>query len=279
MQGPLRSYRWAWKDLRAELVGAENAVTSADLASWASELADLLRAFVAGALSVPTFLRFAYLAVLRVFGWLALLARSDRSKNAEILLLRHQVAVLKRRVKTPRLSWADRAVVAALVRLLPKGPPPPAAPDRLPRGPCTLARRPGPTTVGLPAPDSGSAAHRAGDTRSDTGDGAGQSGLGLPAHPWRADRARLHDRAVDGLADPQGRWHRPRTQAVRLRLAGVSGRPDHDDPRGGLLPRRHSVLWRLYVLFLIEHGTRHAPGRHHRSPPPGSGRPSRPGTC
>jgi putative transposase len=50
-------------------------------------------------------LRFAYLAVLRVFGWLALLARSDRAKDAEILLLRHQVAVLQRQVKTPRLSW------------------------------------------------------------------------------------------------------------------------------------------------------------------------------
>ncbi len=37
-----------------------------------------------------------YLALLRVFGWLALLARSDRAKDAEILLLRHQVAVLER---------------------------------------------------------------------------------------------------------------------------------------------------------------------------------------
>jgi len=41
-------------------------------------------------------LRLAYLAVLRVFSWLALLARSDRAKDAEILLLRHQVAVLQR---------------------------------------------------------------------------------------------------------------------------------------------------------------------------------------
>ena len=41
-------------------------------------------------------LRLAYLAVLRVFGWLALLARSDRAKDAEILLLRHQLAVLQR---------------------------------------------------------------------------------------------------------------------------------------------------------------------------------------
>jgi putative transposase len=64
-------------------------------------------------------LRFTYLAVLRVFGWLALLARSDRAKDAEILILRHQVAVLQRQVKAPRLSWADRVVLAALARLLP----------------------------------------------------------------------------------------------------------------------------------------------------------------
>ena len=56
----------------------------------------------AQALSVLVSLRFAYLAVLRVFGWLALLARSDRAKDAEILILRHQVAVLQRQVKTPR---------------------------------------------------------------------------------------------------------------------------------------------------------------------------------
>jgi putative transposase len=64
-------------------------------------------------------LRFAYLSVLRVFGWLALLARSDRAKDAAILILRHQVAVLQRQVKVPRLSWADRAVLAALARRLP----------------------------------------------------------------------------------------------------------------------------------------------------------------
>ena len=59
--------------------------------------------------------------MLRAFGLLALFARSDRAKDAEILLLRRQVAVLQRQVKTPRLAWADQAVLAALAQLLPRG--------------------------------------------------------------------------------------------------------------------------------------------------------------
>jgi putative transposase len=59
------------------------------------------------------------MAVLRVFGWLVLLARSDRAKDAEILILRHPVAVLQRHAGMPKLSWADRAILAALARLLP----------------------------------------------------------------------------------------------------------------------------------------------------------------
>jgi putative transposase len=49
-------------------------------------------------------LRLAYLAVLRVFGWLALLARSDRAEDTEILILRHQVAVLQRQARRARLE-------------------------------------------------------------------------------------------------------------------------------------------------------------------------------
>ena len=61
-----------------------------------------------------------YLIARRVVGGLALLARSDAAKDAEILLLRHQLAVLHRQVGRPRLTWPDRAVIAALaLRLQP----------------------------------------------------------------------------------------------------------------------------------------------------------------
>jgi hypothetical protein len=98
-----------------------------------------------------------YLMLVRLLSSLALLAHSDAAKNAEILTLRHEVAVLRRTNPRPRLTWIDRAVLSALSRLLP-------APLRQLRlvSPRTLlrwhhpARRP---PLDLPAPTDDQADH------------------------------------------------------------------------------------------------------------------------
>ena len=84
--------------------------------TWESCVRTDLGRTAAGPISTParsalaTF-RLLYLIFLRLCGWLALLPRSDNVKNTEILVLRHQITVLQRQVRTPRLSWADRAVL------------------------------------------------------------------------------------------------------------------------------------------------------------------------
>jgi hypothetical protein len=63
--------------------------------------------------------RLLYLIFVRLISWLMLLARSSASNDVEILVLRHEVSVLRRQVSRPKPGWADRAILAALTRVLP----------------------------------------------------------------------------------------------------------------------------------------------------------------
>src|ERR1700681_129893 len=66
-------------------------------------------------------LRFVFLLITRLAAWLRLSQREAAWKTAEILMLRHQLAVLQRRQpRRPKLNWADRALLATLLGVIPK---------------------------------------------------------------------------------------------------------------------------------------------------------------
>jgi putative transposase len=66
-------------------------------------------------------LQLLYLVLSKLMSWMVLRTRSDADKEIEILVLRHQLAVLQRRTSRPRIGWPDRALMTALIRLLPTG--------------------------------------------------------------------------------------------------------------------------------------------------------------
>jgi putative transposase len=68
---------------------------------------------------LPVALKLIYQMFAKVLSWMVLRTRSDAAKEIEILVLRHQLAVLQRRRPRPRINWTDRAVIATLARLLP----------------------------------------------------------------------------------------------------------------------------------------------------------------
>src|ERR671916_527745 len=200
-------------------------------------------------------LQLLYLIFRQVMAWLRLLARSSTSKNAEILVLRHEVAVLRRQVRRPRLSWADRAVFAALTRLL-------SQTGRLHRivTPATVLRW-----------------HRdlvkqrwTQPRRRRTGGRSTASELRQLVLRLASENATWGYRRIHGELAGLGYPLAPSTVWLILKQAGIDPAPRRSGPtwRQFLTAQAHAVLatdffcvdtlllHRLYVLFVVEHATR-----------------------
>ena len=194
-------------------------------------------------------LRFVFLLITRLATWLRLSRREEAWKTAEILILRHQLAVLQRRQpRRPNVNWADRALLATLLGVIPRarrqGLRLLVTPDTILRWHRDIVRR-----------RWGGAVHERQDRP--TGDppehpgpgppaGVGEPRMGIPQNPRRTGRAGSKDRGVDHLGDPQDQRHRPRAATDRSDLAAVPAFSGRGDPGLRLLHRRpagwHPVL-------------------------------------
>ena len=201
-------------------------------------------------------LRLLYLIFRQVLGLVLLMGRTSATKDVELLVLRHEVAVLRRTNPRPRMDWADRAVFAALVRRLPRALRCHrlVTPDTILRWHRRLVRRRWtyPNRTGRPPIDDVLAALVVRMARENPR-------WGYMRTPGRAAQARPPRRRLDDPADPEAPPHP--TSAVR-----------HTDTSWRQFLRTQAAsmlavdffhvdcaltLRRLYVLFVLEVGDRY----------------------
>jgi hypothetical protein len=222
-------------------------------------------------------LKIVYLLMRSVLGLAVLVLRGDRAKDAELLVLRHENAVLRRHASRVRYEPADRAWLAALARLIPRSrwagvflvtPATLLAWQRklaAKKYDTSKRRQPGrpPTFPGI-----GRLVVRL----------AKENPLwGLPPDTWRADEARRDCRTVYGVGDPACCGHRSGAAPLGSHLAPVPPCPGRRDPRGRLPARGHRAADKAVRPGV--HRARHppdAPRRRHREPDRSVGRAASP---
>jgi hypothetical protein len=164
--------------------------------------------------------------------------------------------VLRRTAPKSRLDWADRAILSALIRLLPAG----LRSHRLVTDGhgVALAPPPGRQEVDLPAP-IGAPADQRRARRADRADGEREPDVGIPADPGRAAQTWPSCRRFDNTQSPQAPADSTgAVSAYRYELAAVPAYPSIVDVGGGFLPVDCAVtLRRIYVLFAMEVGSRY----------------------
>jgi putative transposase len=143
-------------------------------------------------------LKIAYLLMRWLFALVALVFHGDQAKDAELLVLRHENAVLRRNAGRIRYEPSDRAWFAALAPFIPRR----RWAGIFPVTPATLLawhRRLAAEVRHQHAPPDRPPADRAEHRPDRRPPGEGEPAVGLPADPWRADQTWSHRRAVDRL--------------------------------------------------------------------------------
>ena len=178
-------------------------------------------------------LRFVFLLITQAASWLRLSRRNEAWKTAEILTLRHQLAVLQRRQpRCPKLNWADRGTPRDPGQGNTESPPPGTAASGHPGHDPALAPRHPPPPLGGPvqARQDRPPGHPPEHPGPGPPAGPRESRLGLPPDPRRTGWPGSEGSGVNGLGDLEERRDRSRAPADCAQLVAVSAFSSGRDP-------------------------------------------------